>query len=60
MSYTIDGDLYKTTGPLRITIGPPVTFVRPTLVEGGTRRRLEQRSSRLLAPVEKDTMEVAR
>ena len=64
MSYTIDGDLYKISGPLRIAIGPPITFVKPPLGEGryGRRpRRLEAgRTSRLLAPVEKDTMEAAR
>jgi len=56
MSYTIDGDLYNTTGQLRITIGPPVTFVKPPLPA----TRKEARSMRLLAPVEKDTMEMAR
>ncbi len=29
MSYTIDGDLYRTQGPLEISIGPPIHFVRP-------------------------------
>lgn len=52
MSYTIDGDLYKGSGPLRITVGPAVTFVKPPA--------LEARSSRLLAPIEEDTMRTAR
>jgi diacylglycerol kinase family enzyme len=54
MSYTIDGDLYRSSGPLRISLGPPIVFVRPPLADK------EARSSRLLAPIEKDTMEVAR
>ncbi len=29
MSYTIDGDLYRGEGPLTISIGPPILFVRP-------------------------------
>jgi diacylglycerol kinase (ATP) len=29
MSYTIDGDLYRSQGPLDISIGPPILFVRP-------------------------------
>jgi diacylglycerol kinase (ATP) len=29
MSYTIDGDLYRAEGPLAISIGPPILFVRP-------------------------------
>jgi diacylglycerol kinase (ATP) len=29
MSYTIDGDLYRSEGPLTISIGPPIHFVRP-------------------------------
>jgi diacylglycerol kinase family enzyme len=29
MSYTIDGDLYKAKGTLRITIGPAIAFVKP-------------------------------
>jgi diacylglycerol kinase family enzyme len=28
MSYTIDGDLYTGPGPLRISLGPPVLFVK--------------------------------
>jgi diacylglycerol kinase family enzyme len=28
MSYTIDGDLYTTSEPVRITVGPPVWFVQ--------------------------------
>ncbi|HVV16281.1 MAG TPA: diacylglycerol kinase family protein [Polyangia bacterium] len=29
MSYTIDGDLYRSDGPLAISMGPPILFVRP-------------------------------
>lgn len=29
MSYTIDGDLYRSEGPLTISLGPPILFVRP-------------------------------
>jgi diacylglycerol kinase (ATP) len=29
MSYTIDGDLYRNEGPLVISMGPPLLFVRP-------------------------------
>jgi diacylglycerol kinase (ATP) len=32
MAYTIDGDLYRkdrASGPLRITVGPPINFVKP-------------------------------
>jgi diacylglycerol kinase family enzyme len=52
MSYTIDGDLYRSVGPLRITLGPHIAFVKPPFVE--------TRSTRLIAPPEKDTMESAR
>jgi diacylglycerol kinase family enzyme len=52
MSYTIDGDLYKGSGPLRITVGPHIAFVKPPFAE--------TRSSRLLAPVQDDTIGVAR
>jgi diacylglycerol kinase family enzyme len=30
MAYTIDGDLYRAEGPLDISIGPPIQFVRPS------------------------------
>lgn len=30
MSYTIDGDLYRAEGPLEISMGPPIRFVRPS------------------------------
>src|SRR5262249_13160318 len=33
MSYTIDGDLYKGSGPLRITVGPHISFVKPPFPE---------------------------
>ncbi len=29
MAYTIDGDLYRAEGPLRISVGPAITFVKP-------------------------------
>ena len=29
MSYTIDGDLYRTQAPLSISLGPPIAFVKP-------------------------------
>jgi diacylglycerol kinase (ATP) len=29
MAYTIDGDLYRTNAPLRITVGPPVDLIKP-------------------------------
>jgi len=29
MAYTIDGDLYRGEGPLSITVGPAITFVKP-------------------------------
>lgn len=29
MSYTIDGDLYRANGPLRVTVGPPIHFIKP-------------------------------
>lgn len=29
MSYTIDGDLYRTHAPLSISLGPPIAFVKP-------------------------------
>jgi diacylglycerol kinase family enzyme len=43
MTYTIDGDLYRTEGPLTISIGPPITFVKP--------------ASALIVSPRKDTME---
>jgi diacylglycerol kinase family enzyme len=30
MAYTIDGDLYRADGPLDVSIGPPIRFVRPS------------------------------
>jgi diacylglycerol kinase (ATP) len=29
MSYTIDGDLYRTHEPVTISVGPPITFFKP-------------------------------
>jgi len=49
MSYTIDGDLYNTRGPLRITIGPPISFV--ALQPGASKRiTTEVRAKQLAAP----------
>ena len=28
--YTIDGDLYRSPGPLEITLGPPIQFFQPS------------------------------
>lgn len=28
ISYTIDGDLYRTSGPLEVALGPPIQFVK--------------------------------
>src|SRR5262249_56984191 len=44
MSYTIDGDLYTAPGTLRITVGPPISFVRveatKKIAAGASRRQL--------------------
>jgi diacylglycerol kinase family enzyme len=29
MAYTIDGDLYRTQGPVAISLGPPIVFLKP-------------------------------
>jgi diacylglycerol kinase (ATP) len=29
MAYTIDGDLYRSTGSVSVSIGPPIAFVKP-------------------------------
>jgi diacylglycerol kinase family enzyme len=29
MAYTMDGDLYRTSGPLRISVGPAIDFIKP-------------------------------
>jgi hypothetical protein len=29
MAYTIDGDLYRKAGPLRISLGPAIDFIKP-------------------------------
>jgi diacylglycerol kinase (ATP) len=52
MSYTIDGDLYKSSGILSVGVGPAIAFVKPPAVE--------TRSARLIAPAAEDTIEVAR
>jgi diacylglycerol kinase family enzyme len=46
MAYTIDGDLYRGEGPLSISVGPPITFLKPV-------------SALIVAP-QKDTMEPLR
>ena len=40
MAYTIDGDLYRKTGPLRISLGPHIEFIKPQrgLISGGQER----------------------
>jgi diacylglycerol kinase family enzyme len=56
MSYTIDGDLYRTPGPLRITVGPPVVFVK---LEASNKARLEPPQTanpRLIEGTARDTM----
>jgi diacylglycerol kinase family enzyme len=57
MSYTIDGDLYRTTAPnLVLTVGPRVLFVRPR----GQRALADARPPTLLSARPGDTMEAAR
>jgi diacylglycerol kinase family enzyme len=46
MTYTIDGDLYRGEGPLSISVGPTITFLKPV-------------SALIVAP-RKDTMEPLR
>jgi diacylglycerol kinase family enzyme len=46
MAYTIDGDLYQGEGPLSISIGPTITFVKP--------------ASALIVPPRRDTMDKLR
>jgi diacylglycerol kinase (ATP) len=46
MAYTIDGDLYRGEGPLVVSIGPHITFVKPV--------------SALIVSPRKDTMEKLR
>ena len=29
MAYTVDGDLYRTHEPMKISLGPPIVFVKP-------------------------------
>ena len=41
MAYTIDGDLYQAEGPLTISVGPHIDFVRPPAVSAiGEARRV--------------------
>ncbi|HVR02298.1 MAG TPA: diacylglycerol kinase family protein [Polyangia bacterium] len=54
MSYTIDGDLYRTSAPtLRLSVGPRIQFVRPHAAEN-------TQSPALLSAPAGDTMKVAR
>jgi diacylglycerol kinase family enzyme len=46
MAYTIDGDLYRGDGPLSISVGPPIVFVKP--------------ASALIVSPRKDTMRTLR
>jgi diacylglycerol kinase family enzyme len=43
MAYTIDGDLYKAAGRLRVTLGPVVEFIKPErgLIRRGGRDTME-------------------
>jgi diacylglycerol kinase family enzyme len=59
MSYTIDGDLYRSSAPsLRVTLGPRVLFVRPRGSEGVA--LAGARPPTLLSARPGDTMEAAR
>jgi diacylglycerol kinase family enzyme len=63
MSYTIDGDLYKTTGVLRIAVGPPIAFIDPELRKLGnvsTGNVVEAPSPRLIAGGGEGTIELRR
>jgi diacylglycerol kinase family enzyme len=74
MSYTIDGDLYTTTGPLRISVGPPVLFVKldpaikaqlgpvtgPSAENNGKENAKENRNTRLIEGPGGDTMSSGR
>jgi len=54
MSYTIDGDLYRTSAAtLRLSVGPRIQFVRP-------RAGISARTAALLSAPPGDTMEAAR
>jgi diacylglycerol kinase (ATP) len=60
MSYTIDGDLYRTSETsLRISVGPPIHFVRPR-IHGRGAVLPGVRPPTLLSGPPGDTMEVAR
>jgi diacylglycerol kinase (ATP) len=57
MSYTIDGDLYRSSAPsLRLSVGPRVLFVRPP----GQRAIVGAQPPTLLSARPGDTMEAAR
>jgi diacylglycerol kinase family enzyme len=57
MSYTIDGDLYRTSAPsLRLSVGPRIQFVRPP----GRASDTTTRAPELLSAAPGDTMEAAR
>ncbi|HEV3032144.1 MAG TPA: hypothetical protein VG319_10915, partial [Polyangia bacterium] len=54
MSYTIDGDLYRTSAPtLRLSVGPRIQFVQP-------RAAINAQTPALLSAPPGDTMKVAR
>jgi diacylglycerol kinase (ATP) len=56
MSYTIDGDLYRTAGALHISVGPRITFVKPRLGPGAGKRLSHSVLPALRGPVPGDTM----
>jgi hypothetical protein len=59
MSYTIDGDLYRSSAPtLRVTVGPRILFVRPPGKAGIA--LAGARPPTLLSARAGDTMEAAR
>jgi diacylglycerol kinase (ATP) len=63
MSYTIDGDLYRTPGTasLRITVGPRIRFVRPDPARaGGLAIGVPRPSAQLPPAAAGDTMDAAR
>jgi hypothetical protein len=62
MSYTVDGDLYRCTGALRIGVGPRVVFVQPNAAKGRRRGAALGQNARttLIAPAVRDTIGPAR
>jgi diacylglycerol kinase (ATP) len=60
MSYTVDGDLYRTTAPsLRVSLGPRILFVRPR-TDARAGALASASSPALLSEPRGDTMEAAR